>query len=106
VAASAIRGSVLPYVTGRLAWARHEFDYDQEFLPNLVTNFNQSKTHFGWTIGAGVEVLLTERVSAKIEYAYADFGDERYSGEFFGATVSADIDLKMQTVKVGLNYRF
>ena len=38
------------------------------------TTGSYSDTYIGWTVGGGVEAALTDQVSAKLEYAYSDFG--------------------------------
>ena len=79
------------------------------------------ETHIGWTAGAGVEAMLTPKLSAKLEYLYADFGWERHTGAGFvtasplansfippgaSAAASGDFKVEVQTVKFGLNHRF
>jgi outer membrane immunogenic protein len=67
-----------------------------------------SKWMTGWTAGAGVEWMLGPQWSAKAEYAYFDFGrigvagPSSVAGEFYRQT----IDVKVHTVKLGLNWRF
>ncbi|MDX6807014.1 outer membrane protein [Terrihabitans rhizophilus] len=78
------------YGTGGLAWANAEYEGPVS---------SDSNTHLGWTLGAGVEMALTERVSAKAEYLYMDFGSESYSGV-------GDIEPDLHNVRLGVNYRF
>lgn len=56
----------------------------------------------GWTIGGGVEHMLTDDISLKAEYLYMDFGSE--------TSRSSDGDIykhenQLHTVKAGLNVR-
>jgi outer membrane immunogenic protein len=101
---------VMPYVTGGLGWARQTVDYFQDYLPNqpgrFVNNLEDTKTYFGWTVGAGIEAALTDNFTAKIEYLYSDLGSKEYEGNAFGIEYPADIDLEIQTVRLGLNYKF
>jgi outer membrane immunogenic protein len=65
--------------------------------------------HFGWTAGAGAEVLVTENISLKAEYLYVDLGDETYTADLFipgFLGVQGDVDLTTHIGRVGLNYRF
>lgn len=78
------------YGTGGLAWANAEYE---------GPTTSDSHTHIGWTLGAGVEAALTERVSAKVEYLYMDFGSESYSGV-------GEIEPSLHNVRLGVNYRF
>jgi outer membrane immunogenic protein len=89
------------YATGGLAWAHTK---SQEFAgAALIRDFDQS--HFGWVIGGGLEYALDQHWSAKVEYLYADLGR---SHDNLIAAGGGDIgqDLKISTVKAGINYRF
>jgi outer membrane immunogenic protein len=59
-------------------------------------------THAAWTGGGGVEVLLSERWSGKVEYLYLDTGDVTLSPG--GTAVTGK--LRDQIVRTGLNYHF
>ncbi|MGC2414839.1 MAG: outer membrane beta-barrel protein, partial [Stellaceae bacterium] len=60
-------------------------------------------TRLGATIGAGVEVGLTPRLSTKLEYRFFDFPS---SGVLFPlAEQHYDSDLMLHTVQLGLNYK-
>ena len=60
-------------------------------------------TRLGVTIGAGVEVGLTPKLSAKLEYRFFDFPD---SGVFFTPpSQHYDSDLMLNTLELGLNYK-
>jgi outer membrane immunogenic protein len=64
----------------------------------------QTNTKVGWTAGAGIEGAITENLTAKIEYLYADFGNTSCSAaSCFG---TANVDLKESMVRAGLNYKF
>ncbi len=64
-----------------------------------------SDTYVGWTVGAGVEAALTQQVSAKLEYAYSDFGSRTAPAGTLAGTAT-DTSLTSHAVKLGLNYRF
>ncbi|MET4632330.1 outer membrane protein [Kaistia defluvii] len=95
----------LPYVTGGLAWANAELDFHNQIIAdgNVAVDLSASdkQTFTGWTIGAGLEYAVTNNITAKVEYLYADLGSKDFD---LGTPVSADIT--MQTVKFGLNYKF
>ncbi len=63
--------------------------------------------HFGWTVGAGAEVSVTESVSLKAEYAYNVFNSQNIPANalFPGATAST-VDANFHTVKLGANFHF
>lgn len=66
------------------------------------------KVMVGWSAGGGVEWLFGSGWSAKLEYAYFDFGKidvagpSSVGGEFYRQTV----DVTAHTAKLGLNYRW
>jgi outer membrane immunogenic protein len=72
--------------------------------------FNRSSVRTGWTVGAGAELAISERLSLKGEYLFADFGS--FAGESaFLPTAAAfinqhDVDLTAQVGRAGINYRF
>jgi outer membrane immunogenic protein len=65
-------------------------------------------TEFGWTAGAGVEVGITENITAKAEYLFVDLSKASVScaaptcAPAFTAPVSFDASL----VRAGLNFKF
>lgn len=78
-------GAFLPYVTGGLAFINGD--------DTVTTN-----THWGWTVGAGVEVAVSEQLSLDLQYRYTDYATADYSGSDVGAFTHA--------ATVGLNWRF
>jgi outer membrane immunogenic protein len=60
---------------------------------------SETRTHVGWTGGAGIEVGLTPNWSAKAEYLYVDLSDQRYV--LFGNT-----GFESNILRLGVNYRF
>ena len=84
------------------------------------------ETHVGWTAGAGVEGKLTEHLSARLEYLYADLGEAHHEGPATialtpagaillggaglppGVTLQSEGDfaVDLHSIKLGLSYRF
>jgi outer membrane immunogenic protein len=81
--------------------------------------------HVGWTAGGGVEMKITKRISARLEYLYADLGEMKHSGEgeissdfdaiedladalLGGSSLEGEGDFKvdLHQVRVGLNVHF
>lgn len=74
------------------------------------------KTIDGYVVGGGIEQKLGKRLSAKLEYSYADLGDENYTTAYqtgssfapptynYGETIRQDF--RMHMVRVGLNFAF
>ncbi|MDR3472730.1 MAG: porin family protein [Devosia sp.] len=78
-------GEFLPYVEAGVAFAGANWDPD-------------SATHTGWTVGAGVEFMLADNLSANVEARYADYGSATYGAD--------SMHLTDTQFRVGLNYHF
>lgn len=106
-----INGGWLFYATGGAAFGDTSTTgaaVDDALLP-AVTTTNDS-TRWGWTAGAGVDVMLTPNWIAGIEYRYTDLG-----GETFIVTppliltpfpYPASADYTTHAVTFRLNYKF
>jgi outer membrane immunogenic protein len=73
---------------------------------------SSSQTRTGWTAGAGLEYLLDQHWSAKIEYQFVDLGIENVriiaanGNGFTPASFNAAFNDRFNVVRVGLNYQF
>lgn len=83
----------LIYGTGGLAIA------DQK-VSNAVSS--DSATALGYTVGAGVEAMVTNNITARVEYRYSDYQDKDYS--LSSGTVSRGFD--DHSVKAGIGVKF
>ncbi|WP_321502191.1 outer membrane protein [Breoghania sp.] len=63
---------------------------------------SDSNVDFGWTLGGGVETMLSPNMTARAEYLYADFGKETFN--FGGTSVRSDFDEHIG--RVGVSYKF
>lgn len=81
------------YTTAGGAWA-----HTKAFVPG---DTSYDRFLLGWTAGAGVEYLLNERWSLKAEYLYTEFAQNHVQV----MTNTETQDTKIQTIKVGINYR-
>jgi outer membrane immunogenic protein len=112
-----MNGRLLPYVTGGLAYGRVSTNGTFN-CPTCAAGeggpFSYAAGEVGWVIGAGAEYAVTKRLSAKLEYLYAQFGNETLntpSGGFGGPGVAvynayATQQLDANIIRVGLNYHF
>ncbi len=74
----------------------------------LVSGTTADEFLFGYTIGGGVEVGLSERLTLKAEYMFMDFEDISHTavsggGANFNFTHELD---EIHTVKLGISYRW
>jgi outer membrane immunogenic protein len=86
----------LPYFTGGLAVGDIE--------ANRTGFVGSTSTNAGWTIGAGIEGVIAGNWTAKLEYLYADLGSTTCSAVACG--VATNVDMTVNIVRGGLNYRF
>ena len=94
-------GTLLPYVTGGVAWARTRVDIND--VDGSVLS-ERGHAPLGWTAGAGVEYAVDAKWSAKLEYGYIDLGVRTY-GLADVPLPDVAVDPKIHTVKLGLNYK-
>ena len=121
-------GPALLYATGGLAMT--DVEYEAVFSDNdsdALESASFKKTRTGYAAGGGVEVKMSDRWSAKVEYLFADFG--RVSGtsnnltaldfgdeEVVGGggvvvaypenTFTHSARVKSHNFRFGMNYRF
>ncbi len=78
-------GAFMPYFTGGAAFAGVNLD-------------DNKATHLGWTVGAGVDVALSENMNFTAEYRYSDYGSAEHDGY--------DVGLRSSTVTAGISFKF
>ncbi|MFA6266777.1 MAG: outer membrane protein [Pseudolabrys sp.] len=83
--------NILIYGTGGIAYGG---------LKGESGALSESKTHIGWTLGAGVEFGIAPQWSAKLEYLYADLSSRTYS------ITGVENGLESNFIRVGVNYHF
>lgn len=84
-------GRLMPYVTGGFAYGTQSVD---------VLGLDQSKTHAGWAVGAGLEYALTDHWTARTEYIYTDLGSKFYDA------LGAEAGASTHAVRAGINFKF
>ena len=72
------------------------------FTINDATGNDVSSNRDGWTVGAGYERYLTQKVSARVEYNYTGLGSEALPT----TNVARSLDYNRHAVTAGLNFRF
>ncbi len=107
-------GPAMIYAKGGFAWLNTDFKASESNLwtgQTFATNGNDNNTLTGWTVGAGLEWLVSPSWSIKVEYLHFDFsldnnnfccgdGIPDNNFRFFKN------DLQVDTVKLGFNYFF
>jgi outer membrane immunogenic protein len=107
----------LIYVLGGYTWADgnvkafHEFDDDDG---DDVIEIDEDESVDGWTIGGGIETMLWEAVSLKVEYRHDFLDDIDIEGECgtdddgpdCENLGDANVDFSRDTVRAVLSWRF
>lgn len=91
-------GNSLVYGMGGAVWTDMSTKLTEDDGDVLSTS---KTTKTGWTAGFGFEHMLSDRLSARIEYAHVDLGTFQQT---FGPNLT-DIDLKYDTIRVGINLK-
>ena len=112
-------GRSLVYVTGGVAVGEMDVQQDLIQLNQLTVSYTQSaslgKTSIGWALGGGFEYVLSESWSVKLQYLHVDLGSHgtKSAGNCFFIpefcaryTGTHKVDIMLDTVTAGLNYRF
>jgi len=94
---------ILIYGLAGVAWA----DVDTEARILNTKFLSGGETHVGWTVGFGLEWALSSRVSARIEYAHIDLGDETHRLRIHGSSITIPdrVELEMDTIRLGVNVK-
>jgi outer membrane immunogenic protein len=90
----------LPYITGGVAFS----DWDIRSGPIGGPFTKNSESFTGWTLGAGLEYAFTPNIIGRLEYRYTDYGDS--SDRIAAFPTTNRVDLKDNTVRVGIAYKF
>jgi outer membrane immunogenic protein len=95
---------VLLYVTGGLAYG--EVDSNETVFVTPVT-FSSSNTHVGYTLGAGIEGVISGNWTARLEYLYVDLGTVNGSFTLPTTNISSySSRITDNILRVGIDYKF
>jgi len=88
----------LVYGTGGVPWGKINAGQDS-CVPIQICG---TRGHTGWTAGAGVEAFVWPKVSVKVEYLYADFGEQ----PLYNPGTTIKVLEKQNIVRAGVKYHF
>ena len=96
--------TVMPYATGGLAWGSLHGE-EGDVLTNGAFG-SGTTTRTGWTVGGGIEGMLTPNWTAKLEYLYVDLRGNAFNDvvPVFGI-VPESIEFRANVVRAGINYK-
>ena len=97
--------NLLLYVTGGVAWARfnRDFDFASPELDHLLSGTN---TRWGWTAGVGTEWAITPSISLKGEVLYLAFSSRENSFTVDSSNFRFASNDSAWVSRIGLNFRF
>jgi high affinity Mn2+ porin len=105
-------GHWLVYATGGLAWTYDQFTRTQivgaSDPSSVAPGQGTAEPKFivgrrGWAAGGGIELALSSKWTARLEYLYTQFGVRDVY--FPGAAQAFDSNLSVQSIRLGFNYR-
>jgi outer membrane immunogenic protein len=98
-------GPGLIYAKGGWAWADNKLSAALVTgVPPIIATRSESQLHSGWTIGGGLEYLFAPNWSGKIEYMFADYGNQTYAAGLVPGGIG--LSATVHTIKGGINYHF
>lgn len=95
--------TLLLYGTAGLAVARLETNWLDNDDQDVVFN-SDSALRYGWTVGAGAEVALSENILARLEYRYTDLGER--DQEYAFGHVTPDMHVTTHALRAGVSFKF
>ncbi len=100
-------GSVLPFVTAGVAFEQDKVTDQTLAVANSAVSW--SEIRIGYTAGAGLEYALTDKISARVEYRFADFGKNNFPTNY--ADISGhqyaphSVSLETNDIRAGISYK-
>lgn len=107
-------GNTMFYATGGWGWTEADVAVNIVSNGNYLKNAALSHTFDGFEVGGGIEHRFDGPLSVKLEYIHADRGDLTFdtvygTGSSFQTPAYSETftqDLKLDLVRVGVNFRF
>jgi outer membrane immunogenic protein len=107
----------LVYATGGFAYGSMDYSFETNSPANLADVSEGDEDAWGYTVGGGVEALLTSNVSFGLEYLYTDLDADTQTARFDSGPFAAvnpdgtdlqadDDDFDFHTIRGVVTYRF
>ncbi|WP_375704917.1 outer membrane protein, partial [Bartonella sp. AA85SXKL] len=98
---------IMPYVAGGIAYTQLQditsISITKKETGKVIASGNlsdETKTLVGYTLGAGVDLAMTNNVIVRAEYRYSDFGKKKFSNDKY------ETSYKTNDFRVGVAYKF
>ena len=92
--------STLLYLLGGYSHRSFEADGVVTFLGAPILTTSYSLAYSGWTAGAGIETALTKALSARLEYRFTQYQEEKYFNNILSIAPSE------HTARLAIAYKF
>jgi outer membrane immunogenic protein len=86
-------------IYGNGGWENGRFTYQ-------VNGIGVSTNRSGWSLGGGIEQMITDTISARVEYRHTKFNSFSSSALDTALGSTAEARVNRDRVMVGVNYRF
>lgn len=97
-------GNILAFMTGGYTGADIKTSFGDTSAPATETH---SSWENGWTAGAGLEYLFSDKISVKLEYRYSDYGARTVStSAVYSGNYSEKQEYHDHIVWLGIAYHF
>ncbi len=103
-------GNWLFYLTGGFAWSFDQFDRTQGTAGPPTNNATAGTEEiqslvprYGGAVGAGADVALNDKWSARVEYLFIDYANRDVA--FPAAAEHFNSSVALQTIRIGLDYK-
>ncbi len=101
-------GRFMPYITGGFAYGRiNGASWTSGYEAMLPIGTSGSRWSGGWTVGAGLEYAVTNQISIKGEYLYANIGVPNASAVGWAGNTFATVNggnYNLNIARAGVNY--
>ncbi|MBB5073418.1 outer membrane immunogenic protein [Bartonella callosciuri] len=98
---------LMPYIAGGIAYTQLQdiasitiTDKDTDKVIASGNLSDEKNTFVGYTLGAGVDLAMTNNVIVRAEYRYSDFGKKKFLKD------KSEISYKTNDFRVGVAYKF
>jgi outer membrane immunogenic protein len=89
------------FLTGGGAWATGELNGIISAYPDHL-----SSSHYGWTVGGGVEHAFTDHLSVKLDYLFSQMNDANYYSTSCSSTCDVDVHWGGEhEIRFGVNFK-
>lgn len=104
----AVSPTAILYATGGLAYGKVSTGVTASDGTN-TESASWKKNTFGYTVGGGTEIAMTDNLTFKTEYLYTDLGNAKtlnFANDNFGTSLRGETRFDFHTIRAGFNVKF